>query len=144
MKHIYIIISIAVIMTLMSGCDRFQPEEVLLPKSDISLTIKGVDQIRYDQETWQLGHNSEKNEFRAVNDKLTDWMILRCNAAPTYVGQSVTCYLEYTTADDTKKVNGLTFTVEKNDPSGFIWLWNDERKIGAVVKDLSMFMQKTP
>lgn len=124
-------------MTLLSSCDRYQPEELLLPKSDISLTIKGEDQIRYDQETWQLGHNAEKNEFRAVNDKLTDWMILRCNATPSTVGQSVTAYLEYTTSNDTKKLNALTFTVEKTSPEGMIWLWNDDKKIGVVVKDLS-------
>ncbi len=124
-------------MTLLSSCDRFQPEELLLPKSDISLTIKGEDQIRYDQKTWQLGHNAEKNEFRAVNDKLTDWMILRCNATPSTVGQSVTAYLEYTTSNDTKKLNALTFTVEKTSPEGLIWLWNDDKKIGVVVKDLS-------
>ncbi len=136
MKRIYII-CIAVTMTLLSSCDRFQPEELLLPKSDISLTIKGEDQIRYDQKTWQLGHNAEKNEFRAVNDKLTDWMILRCNATPSTVGQSVTAYLEYTTSNDTKKLNALTFTVEKTSPEGLIWLWNDDKKIGVVVKDLS-------
>lgn len=124
-------------MTLLSSCDRYQPEELLLPKSDISLTIKGEDQIRYDQETWQLGHNAEKNEFRAVNDKLTDWMILRCNTDPSTVGQSVTAYLEYTTSNDTKKLNALTFTVEKTSPEGMIWLWNDDKKIGVVVKDLS-------
>lgn len=136
MKRIYII-CIAVIVALLSGCDRYQPEELLLPKSDISLTIKGEDQIRYDQETWQLGHNAEKNEFRAVNDKLTDWMILRCNATPSTVGQSVTAYLEYTTSNDTKKLNALTFTVEKTSPEDLIWLWNDDKKIGVVVKDLS-------
>ena len=124
-------------MTLLSSCDRFQPEELLLPKSDISLTIKGEDQIRYDQKTWQMGHNAEKNEFRAVNDKLTDWMILRCNATPSTVGQSVTAYLEYTTSNDTKKLNALTFTVEKTSPEGLIWLWNDDKKIGVVVKDLN-------
>lgn len=136
MKHIYII-CIAVTVALLSSCDRYQPEELLLPKSDISLTIKGEDQIRYDQKTWQLGHNAEKNEFRAVNDKLTDWMILRCNATPSTVGQSVTAYLEYTTSNDTKKLNALTFTIEKTSPEGLIWLWNDDKKIGVVVKDLS-------
>lgn len=136
MKRIYII-CIAVTVALLSSCDRYQPEELLLPKSDISLTIKGEDQIRYDQKTWQLGHNAEKNEFRAVNDKLTDWMILRCNATPSTVGQSVTAYLEYTTSNDTKKLNALTFTVEKTSPEGLIWLWNDDKKIGVVVKDLS-------
>ena len=131
------IICIAVTVALLSSCDRYQPEELLLPKSDISLTIKGEDQIRYDQKTWQLGHNAEKNEFRAVNDKLTDWMILRCNATPSTVGQSVTAYLEYTTSNDTKKLNALTFTVEKTSTEGLIWLWNDDKKIGVVVKDLS-------
>ena len=136
MKYTYII-GMAIAMAALSGCDRFQPEDILLPKSYISLTVKGEDQISYDEASWQLAHNEGRNEFRAVSDKLTDWMILRCDAAPYTVGQSVTAYLEYTTANDTKKLNSLKFTVEKTSPEGLIWLWNDDKKIGVVVKDLS-------
>lgn len=120
-----------------TGCNRYHVEDILLPRNEISLTVKGADQIIYDEESWQLGYNDERNEFRIVNDKLNNWVILQCDAVPSTVGQSVTAYLEYTTSNDTRKLNGLTFTVEKTSPDGLIWLWNDDRKIGVVVKDLS-------
>ena len=119
-----------------TGCNRYHVEDILLPRNEISLTVKGADQITYDEESWQLGYNDERNEFRIVNDKLNNWVILQCDAVPSTVGQSVTAYLEYTTSNDTRKLNGLTFTVEKTSPDGLIWLWNDDRKIGIVVKSL--------
>lgn len=137
MARAYIIIGIALMLAASTGCNRYYVEDILLPRNEISLTVKGADQIVYDEESWQLGYNDERNEFRIVNDKLNNWVILQCDAVPSTVGQSVTAYLEYTTSNDTRKLNGLTFTVEKTSPDGLIWLWNDDRKIGVVVKDLS-------
>lgn len=137
MARAYIIIGIALMLAASTGCNRYHVEDILLPRNEISLTVKGADQIIYDEESWQLGYNDERNEFRIVNDKLNNWVILQCDAFPSTVGQSVTAYLEYTTSNDTKKLNSLTFTVEKTSPEGLIWLWNDDRKIGVVVKDLS-------
>lgn len=137
MARTYIIIGIALMLAASTGCNRYHVEDILLPRNEISLTVKGADQIVYDEESWQLGYNDERNEFRIVNDKLNNWVILQCDAVPSTVGQSVTAYLEYTTSNDTRKLNGLTFTVEKTSPDGLIWLWNDDRKIGVVVKDLS-------
>lgn len=137
MARAYIIIGIALMLAASTGCNRYHVEDILLPRNEISLTVKGADQIVYDEESWQLGYNDERNEFRIVNDKLNNWVILQCDAVPSTVGQSVTAYLEYTTSNDTRKLNGLTFTVEKTSPDGLIWLWNDDRKIGVVVKDLS-------
>ena len=136
MARAYIIIGIALMLAASTGCNRYHVEDILLPRNEISLTVKGADQIIYDEESWQLGYNDERNEFRIVNDKLNNWVILQCDAVPSTVGQSVTAYLEYTTSNDTRKLNGLTFTVEKTSPDGLIWLWNDDRKIGIVVKSL--------
>lgn len=136
MARAYIIIGIALMLAASTGCNRYHVEDILLPRNEISLTVKGSDQIIYDEESWQLGYNDERNEFRIVNDKLNNWVILQCDAVPSTVGQSVTAYLEYTTSNDTRKLNGLTFTVEKTSPDGLIWLWNDDRKIGIVVKSL--------
>ena len=137
MARAYIIIGIALMLAASTGCNRYHVEDILLPRNEISLTVKGADQIIYDEESWQLGYNDERNEFRIVNDKLNNWVILQCDAVPSTVGQSVTAYLEYTTSNDTKKLNALTFTVEKTSTEGLIWLWNDDKKIGVVVKDLS-------
>lgn len=136
MKHIYTISAIFLMLASLAGCDRYQAEDLLLPRTDISLTIKGVEIMSFDEQTCQLGHNPEKNEFRIVNDKLRDWVIFRCDADPATAGQKVTAYLEYTTADDVKRLDGLSFSVEKTSEEGLIWLWNDDKKIGIVIKSL--------
>lgn len=136
MARAYIIIGIALMLAASTGCNRYHVEDILLPRNEISLTVKGADQIIYDEESWQLGYNDERNEFRIVNDKLRDWVIFRCDADPATAGQMVTAYLEYTTADDVKRLDGLSFSVEKTSEEGLIWLWNDDKKIGIVIKSL--------
>ena len=122
---------------LIYGCSGgIQPAEVLLPRTEISLTVKGEVQMTYDQKTCQIGYNDGTHEFRLINDKLTDWVIFRSDATPTNVGQKVNAYLEYTLNKDTKTMDGLTFTVEKTDSDGQVWLWNQDRKIGIIIKTL--------
>lgn len=116
------------------GCVGPQPAEVLLPRTDISLTVKGELQMTYDQKTCQIGYNEGIHEFRLVNDKLTDWVIFRSDATPTDEGQEVTASLEYTVADDTRKMEDLAFTVEKTAPDGKVWLWNQDKKIGIIIR----------
>ena len=118
------------------GCIGPQPEEVLLPRTDISLTVKGEVKMTYDMSLCQIGYNAETHEFRLVNDKLTDWVIFRSNATPNEVGQQVKAYLEYTATDATKKLDGLVFTVEKVNPDGHVWLWNQDKRIGIIIKTL--------
>jgi hypothetical protein len=125
-----------IVLTLMSiaGCIGPQPDEVLLPRTELSLTIKGETIMEYDPATCQIGYSSERNEFRLVNDKISDWIIFRSDATPTNVAQEVKASLEYTLQNSTKKLNDLTFTVEKTNPLGQVWLWNKEKKIGIVIK----------
>ena len=131
------IAGLALALLLIYGCvGGVQPTEVLLPRTDISLTIKGEVQMTYDQKTCQIGYNDGTHEFRLINDKLTDWVIFRSDATPTDEGQKVTAYLEYTAADDTRKMEGLAFTVEKTAPDGHVWLWNEDKKIGIIIKTL--------
>lgn len=131
------IAGLALTLLLIYGCvGGVQPTEVLLPRTDISLTIKGEVQMTYDQKTCQIGYNDGSHEFRLINDKLTDWVIFRSDATPTDEGQKVTGYLEYTVADETKKMEGLAFTVEKTAPDGHVWLWNEDKKIGIIIKTL--------
>jgi hypothetical protein len=121
-------------LTTLYGCAGLQPEEVLLPRTDISLTVKGELQMEYDHNTCQIGYNEEKHEFRLVNDKLSDWVIFRSDATPRDIGQKVNAYLEYTTEADTRTIDGLEYTVEKTSPDGHVWLWNKDKKIGIIIK----------
>ncbi len=133
MKRRYI--SIAAALMALTSC-TYDIDEVLLQRSDISLTVRGELQMSYDENTYQLGHNETRNEFRVYDDKLTNWFILKCDTRPTSAGQKIKADLEYTTTKDTKTVRDLTFKVENTNSEGMIWLWNQQQKIGIVVKAL--------
>ena len=122
-------------MLAFASC-QYNVEEILLSRSDISLTMKGELEMTFDENTCQLGYNTGRNEFRVYDEKLANWFVLRCSAKPTSEGQKITADLEYTTADDVKTLTGLEFTVEDTNSDGFIWLWNRDKKIGIVVKSL--------
>lgn len=128
------IAGIALTLISIYSCVGLQPDEVLLPRTEISLTVKGKVHMTYDRNRCQIGYNAESHEFRLIDDKLTDWMIFRSNAAPTDIGQKVKAYLEYTSEKDTKTFDGLEFTVEKTSPDGQVWLWNKDKKIGIIIK----------
>lgn len=130
-----IILSAAMLVCL-AGCQAYDIEEVLLQREDISLTIKGTETLVYDPDTFQLGHNPQKNEFRVFDDNLGNWFTLKCDERPSTVGQTLAADLRWTTTNTTKTRNGLTFRVEKTDSEGHIWMWCEKEAIGVVVKEL--------
>ena len=127
-----------IVLTLISiiGCVGPQPDEVLLPRTEISLTVKGEVVMEHDPLTCQIGYNSERNEFRLVNDKISNWFILRTGATPADAGQQVKASLEYTSQSSIKTLADLAFSVEKTAPDGTVWLWNKKKKIGIIIKIL--------
>ena len=127
---------IALTFIAITGCVSPQPDEILLPRTEISLSIKGEVTMEFVPTTCQIAYNSERNEFRLMNDGLSDWFIFRSDAAPTDVGQEVNASLEYTSLKNTKKLTDLTFRVEKTALDGTTWLWNQDKKIGIVIKVL--------
>ena len=127
-----------IVLTIISviSCVGPQPDEVLLPRTEISLTIKGETIMELDPTTCQIAYNSDKNEFRLVKDNISDWLIFKSSATPRNVGQEVIASLEYTSESSTKTMADLTFSVEKVAPDGTTWLWNKEKKIGIIIKVL--------
>ena len=127
-----------IILTLATicSCAGLQPEEILLPRTEISLTMKEEVLLEFDPATCQIGYNSERNEFRMLEDRLGNWFIFRSDATPTDVGQNVRASLEYTSQSSTKTLTDLTFSVEKTSPDGTTLLWNKEKKIGIIIKVL--------
>ena len=123
-------------IAIVTGCVGLQPEEILLPRSEVSLTVKEEVVMAFDPATCQIGYNSERNEFRLASDNLSDWLIFKSNATPTDVGQEVMASLEYTSQSNIKILTDLTFSVEKTAPDGTTWLWNKEKKIGIIIKVL--------
>ena len=128
------ILTLLLIIFAASGCVEYLPEDILLPMEDISLTIRGEEVLKFDENTCQLGFSDRNNEFRVLDDKLTNWFILRCDAVPATVGQKMICELEYTTADNLKLFSDIVFSVEQMREDGLVWLWNDSKSIGVVIK----------
>ena len=133
MKKAIILIIIAAAVT---GCCIYDISEVLLMRSEISLTWKGKEQVVYDPLYCQLSHNHETNTFRVYDDALANWFMISCRTRPSYEGQELTADISWTTDDDTKHEKGLTFRVEKIDESGQVWMWNKSKSIGIVIKNL--------
>lgn len=129
------ILYIAFAVVCLSACNH-DVDKILLSRSDISLTIKGKLQMAFNENTCQLGYNTGRNEFRVYDENLASWFILRCSAKPTSEGQTITADLEYATGKDPKSLTKLEFNVEKTSSDGLIWLWNNDRNIGVVVKSL--------
>ncbi len=118
------------------SCVRFDFEEILLPREDISLTIKNVEQFSFDPLTCQISHNITQNEYRVFDDKLSGWFVLKCREMPANKGQVVKADLTWTASKSTKSMKGLSFKVEKTDNTGKIWMWCEDKSIGIVIKNL--------
>lgn len=126
-----------VLILMACSCNRYDIDEILLQRSDISLTVKGEVQFAFDPATDQIGQAVNANEFRVYDDKLADWFILTCDSTPTDVGQSIKGNLEWTTHTSTKNLRGLAFTVKQTNKDGLLWLWEEEQKIGLVIKNIN-------
>ena len=130
------IIYILAMMLAATACIDNTLDQVLLVREDISLSVREQVLMSFDENTCQLGYNSARNEYRVYDENLANWYILRCSAQPTSEGQTVKADLEYTTEKDVKSPTDLEFSVEKTSSDGLVWLWNKERKIGIIIKNL--------
>lgn len=132
MKRIILLLAAAMAVS----CVRYDIDEILLQRTDVSLTWKGVLQMSHDPQTCQLGYNDAKNEYRVYDDNLGYWFIITCSEKPSYAGQELRADVEWTTDNDTKIERGAEFKVEKTSRDGQIWLWSKSKKIGAVIQQL--------
>lgn len=130
------IIYIMAMLLAATACIDNTLDQVLLVREDISLSIREQVLMSFDENTCQLGYNSARNEYRVYDENLANWYILRCSAQPTSEDQTVKADLEYTTAKDVKSLTDLELSVEKTSSDGLVWLWNKERKIGIIIKNL--------
>ncbi len=127
---------ILMILSAAVSCVPYDIDEILLPREDISLTVKGEVQFSFNPLTCQMSHNSTTHEFRVFDDRLSEWFILKCAERPANEGQEVNADLTWTASSSTKTMEGLTFRIEKIDRSGKIWLWCKKKNIGIVIKNL--------
>ena len=126
----------ALLVMCLAGCVRYDIDEILLQRQDISLTIRGTEVIRYTPDRFQIGYNDRKNEFRVFDDNLGNWFVLTCRERPSTEGQTLKADLWWTATNTTKSRTGLDFRVEKTDSKGHIWLWCEDSAIGVSVREL--------
>ncbi len=133
MKRALIIFSL---LFALAGCTHESTMASFMESSGISLTWKGNVQVQYNEKTCQLAYNDKKNEFRVYDDKLADWFTLRCAGRPSAEGQTVVADVSWTGDRTPKTFNGLSFTVSRISEDGLIWLWNNDNRIGIIIKDI--------
>ena len=135
MRHFKIIS--ALMLSILAGCtSKNELAEALLECQEISLTWKGAVQVTYDSETFQLGYNSSRHEYRVYDDKLAYWFIIICSEKPTTEGQTLKADISWTGASKTYTRKNIQMTVKKTDTSGKVWLWNQSEALGIIIKNL--------
>ena len=123
-------------LCVLAGCtSKNELAEALLECQDISLTWKGTVQVTYAPETFQLGYNSARHEYRVYDDKLAYWFIVSCSEKPTSEGQTLKADVSWTGNSKTYSSKNMQLTVKKTDTSGRVWLWNQSESLGIIIKN---------
>lgn len=135
MKRFALYILAFAAMTLAHSCSPYKIDEILMSRDDVSLTIEGLPVFVYNEDKCQLAYNTERNEYRAMTDDMTDYFILKANQKLTTIDQQFTADLTYTTSGSPTTLKELSFTIEKiSNESGLVWVWCKEYAIGIVAK----------
>lgn len=126
----------AALAAMLCSCVKYDMDEILLEREELSLTWKGEDQIVFDPLTWQVASNVGNCEYRVNDDNMANYFVVRCSERPVSEGQDVTADVEWTLTTNTKRYEGLRFTVRKVRSDGLVWMWNKSQKIGVVIQEL--------
>ncbi len=130
-KLIYLLI-----LTGLASCNPYDVDEILIPREDISLTIKGTEHFSYDPVTCQASQNVRENEYRYFDDMMSQWLTVKCSESPVNEGQELTADISWTGSRRAESMSGLEFTVEKTGDDGKIWMWCKKKSVGIVIKKL--------
>jgi hypothetical protein len=130
------VVMVLLAMLLSAGCVKYDINEILVSREDLSLTWKGVDQMDYDPLTWQAGCNVRRYEYRVHDDSMANYFAVRCSERPVAEGQNITADVEWTMTSSIKRYEGIKFSVMKLAPDGRIWLWSRTQQIGIVMKEI--------
>ena len=118
------------------SCNRFDVDEILLLRNDVSLTWKGEEQFVYDPTSCQMGFNASRKEFRVQTDNLSSWFVISCSDMPSSEGDEIEADISWTGTTDTRSMKALKFKVEKVSSDGMIWMWCRSAKIGVTFMKL--------
>lgn len=133
----YICLSILFCLVVCScSKNKMYQEEFVSEMTEIGLTIKGETLFTYDPVTQQLGYTPSKNEFRAFDDYLSNYLIVSLSSDPASTGE-ITGNVVYTTSTEIVEKSSISFKMIKSEPSsGLYWLWSRKSGVGVVVRKL--------
>lgn len=134
MRNILIILLAGI---LASGCAEFDVDEILLDRSDISVTIRGREIYSFDPNRAQISFNADKGEYRMFDEDFLNWVTIIWREFPSSKGQKVLMDIEWGTKTNFKEREGIEFEVRKIDDR-MIWLWNESDKIGLTLTILHL------
>lgn len=117
-----------------AGCTEYDIEEILLERTDMSVTMKGKEIYSFNPHQAQICFNEEHNEYRMFDEDFLSRVTLIWSEKPVSEGQKIIVDIDWGTRTSFRKKNGLEFEVRKADGTGMIWLWNSSDKIGITLK----------
>ena len=134
-ERLLLIAGTIVLTALVSSCQG-KVDPAFVSSSDISLRVKDETVLTYDPLTWQASFNREKCEWGMHTDNMSDYWRVHLASVPTSEGQKARGSIEWTDNSSVNSRSDVTFTVEKTDRSGHLWLWCRKERIGVVVQTL--------
>lgn len=118
-----------------AACVEYDINEVLLVRTDVSLSHKGKVQYTFDPSKGQMGGNADKTLYRYMSDNLGSWMEVKFKSRPGGVGETVMADIQWKSRSSIDEIKGLEFEIKQTEGNGMIWLWNSENNIGLVIRD---------
>lgn len=120
---------------IFASCGEYDIEEVLLGSSEVSLSLKGKVQYAFNPDKGQASYSPDGTLYRFTDDDLSGWFEFRSQTRPSSEGETVTADLKWASKTSFGNETGLAFSIKKIDENGMIWMWNDTKNIGLIVKD---------
>ena len=111
--------------------------EAIVGTNKVTLNVRGTIVFSYDEVTCQLAYNTERDEYRAMTDDMSNWFVLKTKARMTTLDQEFVADLVYKMSNDKdeKSEKNRTFRIIKIDnDSGLVWLNCSSRNINMVVR----------
>ena len=103
MRRRSVIVLLSACLIAAAGCERYDIDEVLLQRDEMSLTWKGIEQLVYDPLAWQYSYNVARGEYRVNDDSMSDYYVLTSEDRLSFEGQEVDCDVEWTVKTNVSK-----------------------------------------
>ena len=131
------IFTLMLICIAASSCQGSKVDPEFVGTNTTGLTVKGQKVFVFDSMNCQTSFKRESCEYRSFTDNMSDYYCVKLDYVPTENGQKVKGELKWTSKSEIISKKGLSFTVEKTDRSGRLWLWCRKESIGVIIQTLN-------